>query len=139
VKTFRFTFVFGIIIKVFLFISFFYFIADFLILKPNDISLIYLRKEFIVSAILFSVICFFFLPLFNVGEYLQTKNVKSINQYKRDYKLDFVFSYAGFIGFACWSISKHMFDIWWIIGAIFIVLCILNIPMLISKSKRHYR
>jgi quinol-cytochrome oxidoreductase complex cytochrome b subunit len=133
----------GIIIKVFLFISFFYLIADFFILKTNDLSLISLRKEFIVLTIFFSAICFFFLPLFNVGEYLQTQNIKSINQYKREYKLDFVFSFMGFIGLACWSISKHMFDVWWIIGTIFIVLCvlcILNISMfIISKSKKHYR
>ncbi len=138
-----FTFVLGIIIKVFLFISFLYFIADFLILSPNDISLIFLRKEFIGLVIFFSAICFFFLPLFNVDKYLQTQNIKSINQYKREYKLDFVFSFMGFIGLACWSISKHMFDVWWIIGTILIVLsalCILNISMLIfSKSKRHYR
>jgi len=131
-KNFRFIFILEVIIKIFLFTSIFYLVIDFLILESKNLSFISQRKEFIILLVTISVIGLLFSPLFNVGEYLQTQKVSLINQYKRDYKFDFIISFIGILGIGFWSVSNHLFDTWWMVGFIFIftyVLCFANLSL----------
>lgn len=133
-----------IVIKGFMFFVLVFFFAD--IFANNvlmaefsyGISLVSKRREILDSGIIFSAVFFLIFPIFNVGNYLKTQNVKIINDFKRKCKIDFVFFFMGFIGLASWGRSETIFDVWVIIGSFFALLSIvliirISIPNIINR------
>jgi len=81
------------------------------------------------------MICFLTFPLFSVGKYLQTQDIKKINDCKQKYKLDFFFLFIGFIGLGCWSFSKSSLNVLLIVvGFILILFCISWIVISIHQA-----
>jgi hypothetical protein len=76
----------------------------------------------LVVAMLLSGICSVIFPLWDVGKHLMTQNVPIIENYKRSYRVDYIFIFLGYIGLVLWIQDEHVFDAIWWIGTVFLLL-----------------
>lgn len=137
----KFGIVLGLIVKGLLFILLLILIIDFLILGLDNFFFIVEKKIIIGFGIFLSFLCVVFFPIFDVGKYLNTQNVDSINLYKKEYRFDFIFSILGYLGLFLWSISNKIYDTVWWVGFIligFFIFYIINLFTLVLRNKKRY-
>lgn len=132
----------GMTVKGFLFILLLFLITDFFILGLDNFFFIVEKKIIMGAGILLSSLCVVFFPTFDVGKYLNTQNIDSINLYKREYRFDFIFSILGYAGIFLLNISGKIYDTVWWVGLIligFFIFYIINLfIVIISKNKKRY-
>lgn len=135
------TFIFVILTALFFysFIELLFAVAGCLENSPTSFIPFRINGQTVVAGLLISGLAVIFFPIWNVGKYFKLENVKQIMDFKRDYKVDYVFLFIGFLGLACWCGSGRLFDVFFSFGLVFIILYFswIVIPLLATRGRSH--
>ena len=115
-------------------------------LEESPTILFPLRINFwvLVGSLIISGLAASFFPLWNIGKYLNTMDVKKINDYKRGYVIDYFALFLGFLGLLCLlgvptASSKliHEFLFWYGLVCVIMTICwFFIVPVYEHRTKK---
>lgn len=95
--------------------------------SPTSVLPFRVNETVLLVSLLASGVFGIFFPLWNVGRYLNTQNVKEMMEFKRLYRIDYLLLCIGFLGLACWMASDKPLDAFWWMGSVLVLFCIILI------------